>query len=795
MQRFVSIRTKLVFNTMLLITATFVMLLSVIIVSNIVTVNRNSEKSKKSIRASLLAKGKILAKNNSMAMRGMAEDNSFTAIRDLVSSTVADDNDVAYGIYMDRQFIPWVYASLNNPKGVPRSSQPLDDPITRWAGSLVRPSFKEYAGGESDIIEFAAPVVVDDEILGYIRYGISTNSMERSILEAQADGRATLKLLILIFLSTGVFSLIVGYTVVRKLSARITSPIGSLVTSTKSIAGGDYDIVINQESNDEIGDLAGHFETMRSTVKQYTDHLQDLIDEKMQQVNDILNNIDQGLFTVNLDGTVNKEYSARANTILKVSDVARCSVRELLRLDLKQGAAFLLWLDLVRKLHKQQRWVKLERLAPVHQIELFTAPDTLEKNYLTVSYQPICDKRGDLVKIMVLALDETEKRMKDLQMADERMRHESEVKAILSIANTPADEIVEFTEDTSSRLHGLRAEIVNHLYCVRRQRDTHPATAVYAITKEHVDRLYRDLHTIKGTSGSYGFDMLSYFAHQAEDLLEKLREPVQERRDNILHDINGLLDCMDQSINDIHTKIRLIFGKDEEIAVRIPEARINGIIELCKGIETKADDPEVKMLVRECVMLSWKPLKSLFGKYQRLALKTARKVKKNINFIVNNETAIFPHDVLDGLDDVLVHVIRNAVDHGIEEPEVREELGKSVGRIQVSFECRDGIRIISVADDGRGIDTEQVVERSIEKNSISRGRAERLTQEEKTALLFKGGISTAAKVTDISGRGMGMRIVYDRIVELKGTIAVDSHLGKGTTVTVSVPVNKEKPLS
>ncbi|MBN1576558.1 MAG: HAMP domain-containing protein [Chitinispirillaceae bacterium] len=794
MKRFVSIRTKLIFNTMLLITAAFSILLSVIIVSNIITVRKNSEKSKTNIRTSLLAKGRTLAQNNSIAMRGMAEDNAFTAIRDLVSSTVADDEDVAYGIYMDRQIIPWVYATPDNPKGIPRSNNPLDDSISRWAGSLERPAFIEYAGGRTAIIEFAAPVFIDDKILGHIRYGISTNSMERSIREVQADGRATLKLLILIILSTGLFSLIVGYAVVRQLSARITSPIGSLVSSTKSIAEGNYDLAVKQESNDEIGDLAGRFETMRLTIKQYTDHLQDLIDEKMRQVNDILNNIEQGLFTINLDGSVNKEYSARANLILKVKDVAACSIRELLRFDMKQGAAFLLWLDLVRKLHKQQRWIKLAKLAPVQQIELFAAPDTLEKKYIAVSYQPICDKKGDLVKVMVLALDETEKRMKDQQMAAERMQHESEVKAILNIANTPAEEIAEFTEDTSSRLHGLRAEIAGHLYCVRRQRDSHPATPLYSITKEHVDRLFRDLHTIKGNSGSYGFEMLSYFAHEAEDLLEKLREPIQERRDNILHDINGLLDSMDQSLDDIHRKIKLIFGKDEEITVRIPDARINNIVELCKRIESKADDPEVRSLITECIMLSWKPLKTLFRKYQKLAHKTARKVNKNINFIINNETMSYPNDILAGLDDVLIHLIRNAVDHGIEEPGVREEVGKSVGRIQVSLECGDGNRIISVADDGCGIDTDRVVERCIEKNIITREQAGRLTREEKIGLLFKGGISTAATVTDISGRGMGMQIIHNKVVELKGTLSIDSQLGKGTTCTISVPVDKEKPL-
>ena len=302
MKRFVSIHTKLVRNTMLLIVATFVVLLSTISFVNVIAINKNIEKTKKSIRNSLLAKGKTLANNNSMAMRGMAEDNAFTAIRDLVSSTVADDDDVVYGIYMDRQRIPWVNASVDTLTGAAQGNEPLDDSISLWAGSLDRLAYREYRRGNTIVMEFAAPVVLDDDILGHIRYGISTRSMEQLIREAQAGGHMTLRMLILAILSTGLFSLGIGYAVVRQQSMRITSPIGSLVASTKSISDGNYNIVVQQESNDEIGDLAGHFESMRATIKQYTDHLQELIDEKMQQVNDILNNIDQGLFTINLDG-------------------------------------------------------------------------------------------------------------------------------------------------------------------------------------------------------------------------------------------------------------------------------------------------------------------------------------------------------------------------------------------------------------------------------------------------------------------------------------------------------------
>ncbi len=791
MKKFISIRTKLVFYIMILISVIFAILLSVITITNVIALNKNIERSKKNIRNSLMAKGKMLARNNSMAMSGMAADNAFTAIQGLVSSTVSDDEDLEYGIYMDLQRVPWVYASKADPKGIPNNNAPLNDSLSFWADTLKELAFKEYCDGKMNIIEFASPVSDNDNILGYIRYGISTRSMEKAIKEVLAAGRTARNQSIFIILLMGLFSLIIGYIIVRQVAVRIAQPIGSLVNSSKIIAEGHYDVSVNPESNDEIGNLAGHFEAMRVTIKKYTDHLQGLIDEKMQQVNDILNNIDQGLFTINLDGTVNKEYSARANKILKVDDVASCSLKDLLRFNTKQETAFSTWLELVQKKHSHQRWTKLARLAPIQEIELFAQSDTNAVEYISISYQRIYNKTGELAKIMILAIDKTEKRLKDIQMAAERLHHENDVKAILSIANTPVEEIAEFMEDTSARLRALRAEATDHLAGVKRQRETHPNGPPYLITKEHVDRLYRNLHTIKGNSGSYEFEILSHYAHEAEDRLEKLREPIEERRDTTISEIIELLGKMDRSIADLHEKIKLIFGKEEEITVRIPEARVNSIVDLSKRLRSDTRDPQAKELITECIMLSWKPLKTILRKYQKLAMKIARRFHKNINFIINNDTTLYPQDVLIDLDDVLIHLIRNSVVHGIEEIEVREELGKGIGRIQISFSCSVNKRIITIVDDGRGIDFEQIVEKSIEKKLLSREEASRLSQEEITGLLFKGGVSTSASITDISGRGMGMQIIHDTVTDLKGTLSIDSKLGKGTTFIITIPVNKE----
>jgi signal transduction histidine kinase/HPt (histidine-containing phosphotransfer) domain-containing protein len=782
---------------MVLISVIFLVILTVVTVMNIISINKNVLESKKNIMNALTAKGKTLVQNNSMAMTGMAEDNAFTAIQSLVSQTVKDDDDLLYGIYMDNMSLPWVNASKDDLAGIPKNKEPLKDSISLWAAELQQTAFKNYKLNKANVIEFAAPVIVSEETMGFIRYGFSTKAMQTAIAEVQKNGRNSLfQTLSLLFL-LAIISLFAGYIIVKKIAIMITTPIGALVHSTKVISEGNYDITVKAESNDEIGNLAEHFESMRATIKKYTDHLQDIIDEKMQQVNDILNNIDQGLFTINLDGTVNNEYSARANQILKVDDVASHNIYELLRLDTKQQSAFNTWLDLIKKRHQSHRWNKLVKLAPVLELELLSSSAESEMEFVAISYQKIYDKEGKLSKIMVLAADETEKRMKDLQMAAERQRHENDVKAILGIANTPPEEIVEFMEDTTSRMRDLKSIITVHLENVKEQRENFPNGPEYLISKEQIEALYRDMHTIKGNSGSYGFEMLSFFAHHAEDMLEELREPIKMRRADSLVAIKGYLDKMDESIDDIHQKIRLVFGKDEEATIRIPGFRIEKIQNVIARFGAVTPESNIAELVNECAMLSWKPLKSLVRKYTKVGQKTARKLHKNVEFIVENDQAYFPPDILADIDDVMIHLMRNAVDHGIEEPEVREEFGKGVGRVRFELKVENKLRILRISDDGRGIDSEKLLDVALKRNVISAEQFQAMSENERLKLIFLSGISTSEIITDISGRGIGMNVVQEKIQALNGDVTIETIANKGTTFIITIPETdslKEKGL-
>ena len=798
MSKFVSIKQKFITNVMVTMAIIFLVVLAVITVMNINAANKNLAKSESFIKSSLLARGKILVQNNSIALKGLAADNAFTAVQNLVSSTVNGDPDIVRGIFTDAENHPWVNCTVDNPEGAPESFEPLSDSIDIWVKGLKEDSVftkkfysKALDSTGSEIIEFASPVLDEyGQVLGFIRYSLSTKSMNATIAETRADATMARNVMIFALVVIMGIAITITYFLVRSLAIKITKPIGSLVQSAKLIAQGDYSIEVVAESNDEIGKLSEDFDEMRKTIKKYTEHLQDLIDEKMQQVKDILNNIDQGLFTVNFDGTVNEEYSARANEILKVGDVSSHSVYDLLRLEDKAKKAFDNWVELVKKKHAKTRWKKLVKLAPVHEMEFASVSDGDSLEYVSVDYQKIYDKEGNLSKLMILTMDETEKRLKEIQMREERIQHENEMKTILGIANTPEDDLVSFVEDSETRINRLIEEVEKHLDGVKKQRELHPDEEhKYNLDIEEIEALYRDIHTIKGNGGSYGFDLLSERAHQAEDALEELKSPTTTRRDDILAIIEKNLEDMKELMHGIRDKMKLIYGDEDAVFVRIPEENVEYIQTLTDKIASEyKNDNIVEELKSVADKLSWKPLKSLARRFRKIALSSANKLNKEIEFTITDESKLYPQEIFRGMDEILLHVIRNAVDHGIESDEIRREAEKGIGIVTLSVDVDEDKRVITISDNGAGMSPDFIAKKAIEKGIITEDEARKLSDNEKLELIFSSGFSTASEVSEISGRGVGMDVVKNKIEELDGIIEINSEVGVGTTFKITMPM-------
>ncbi|PYF81768.1 MULTISPECIES: chemotaxis protein CheA [Marinomonas] len=183
------------------------------------------------------------------------------------------------------------------------------------------------------------------------------------------------------------------------------------------------------------------------------------------------------------------------------------------------------------------------------------------------------------------------------------------------------------------------------------------------------------------------------------------------------------------------------------------------------------------------------PIKKVFGKFPRVVRDLARNLKKEVNLELRGEETDLDKNLVEALADPLVHLVRNSVDHGVEAPDVREAKGKPrVGHVVLSAEQEGDHILLSIEDDGAGMDPDVLRRKAVEKGLMDADAAERLSDEEAFNLIFAPGFSTKVEITDVSGRGVGMDVVKTKISQLNGTLQIKSVLGQGSRFIIKVPL-------
>lgn len=183
------------------------------------------------------------------------------------------------------------------------------------------------------------------------------------------------------------------------------------------------------------------------------------------------------------------------------------------------------------------------------------------------------------------------------------------------------------------------------------------------------------------------------------------------------------------------------------------------------------------------------PIKKVFGRFPRLVRDLARQLKKEINLELVGEETDLDKNLVEALADPLVHLVRNAVDHGIETPGEREASGKARGgKVVLSAEQEGDHILLSISDDGKGMDADVLRAKAVEKGLLDKDAAERLNEFECYNLIFAPGFSTKTEISDVSGRGVGMDVVKTKINQLNGTVNVFSVKGQGSKIVIKVPL-------
>jgi two-component system chemotaxis sensor kinase CheA len=183
------------------------------------------------------------------------------------------------------------------------------------------------------------------------------------------------------------------------------------------------------------------------------------------------------------------------------------------------------------------------------------------------------------------------------------------------------------------------------------------------------------------------------------------------------------------------------------------------------------------------------PIGKLFQRFPRIVRDLARKLGKQATLEQRGEDTQLDRTLVESLADPLVHLLRNAIDHGLEDPGSRVEAGKPrEGKVTLSAGQQGERIVISIRDDGRGMDPEVLRRKAVEKGLLDEAQARRLEPAECLALIFRPGFSTRGEISDISGRGVGMDVVKTSVAALGGTIDIESTPGTGTTILIGIPL-------
>lgn len=348
---------------------------------------------------------------------------------------------------------------------------------------------------------------------------------------------------------------------------------------------------------------------------------------------------------------------------------------------------------------------------------------------------------------------------------------------------------------------------------------------------EHIDSLFRSAHTLKGMAATMGYDQIRQLCMEIEDLFDKLRngkekittslasslftcfdllrEMVDDESKNVdlapyLRDLQNPTDRENPEGSDLsstHIQSQTIRVKmdDLDILVNLVGELVIAKMRLEQTIPSASDEThQVLMSLRRLIAdLQYQtmkvrlvPIELIFNRFPRMVRDLATKQDKDVIFETDGSGIELDRTVLDSITDPLLHMLRNSIDHGIEEPSEREKVGKPrSGTIRLTA-YRVGDRVaIQIKDDGKGIDIEKIKQKAVEKNLISPVEVSQMTEDKIIELLGTPGLSSAASVTDVSGRGVGLDVVFRQVEAVGGHVKIETKKGLGTSMTLIIPMS------
>ncbi len=719
--------------------------LAVVVLMSAVAARGAAQDIQRYIRVGIESKGQGLATNHALVLTNLVNENALVDIQRVVARAVAEDSDVVYGLYVAHEGDVWAYTAPNAPPGA--RTAPVAPKPDAWkylglqkSDLAVKAEKKRVVNlFDQEILEIAVPVVDGNEQLGTLRYGISTARTREALAHAKARSEQGLRSTV-VFLAAAVATIaLLGMLLARRLAARITKPLSVLNEAANSLASGQREIRVNIHSGDELEKLGDSFNHMVIELAQSYGALEELnrsLEERVRErtaelaernrgMRMVLDNVQEGLVTLSIDGVLSPERSAVVDRWF-----GSC-----------EGGVTL--------------WKYLQDIAPEFALELEVAWEAIAEDFLPlelsveqlprrlrarghayqVSYSPLL-KNERFEGMLVVIGDVTERLVRE---REEAAQHE----LIMGLQRLMRDRVgfMAFFQETSRLLESVTEET------------------------DHV-LLMRDIHTIKGNASLHGLILIAKLCHELEtELQETGRLPTQK-------DLAPLLKRW-------HVLSDVLLARTAELRSDLIQVPLSEYQQVLKALERSASNTEALRVAER-----W-PLEPVSRPFERLAeqaIALAARLGKG-QLVVERD----PGDVRLNAEawtpfwSSMTHVIRNAIDHGLEPPEERAQKSKGPPTLRLSARETPNEIVIEVTDDGRGVNWEVVQ---------AKARAHQLphtTEQELTQALFVDGFTTREQAGTVSGRGVGLAAVQASARSRGGTIEFVSAPGKGTTCRFRFP--------
>lgn len=571
----------------------------------------------------------------------------------------------------------------------------------------------------------------------------------------------------------GIFGVLLYRQIARPIS-RMQEMMSEIATSQ------DFTRRVPVDHMDEIGRSIVAFNSMIARIQESSEQLK----QKTIDIQTMLQNMPQGILTITDGNKVHPEYSAYLETIFETKDIAGRDMMDVVFSDTSLGADLLAQIEAVCGSCIGEDVMNFEFNGHLMVGEMEKKMPNGRVKVLDLNWSPITDDMGTTVRLMLCVRDVTELR----ELAAEASEQKQELEIIGEILAVSQEKFHEFIVSSSKFIEENENLIRKHS-----KKNT-----------ETIAQLFRNMHTIKGNARTYGLRNLTNIVHKTEQTYDELRKQYPD----IAWDQAALQEDL--------AKVKVMiehYAKINEVSLGRKGPGRRGSVERYLMVDKEQIQRTIQRLekvnthnihelvaARDAVhkalhLLGTEPLgEILAGVFESLP-SLAKELGKAVPAIMIDDNGYVIRSQASGLlKNVFMHLVRNSMDHGLETPKERLALGKpSVGAIRLSMDVEDGMLQIGLNDDGRGLALAQIRKVAIDHRLI--GADNQLSDEEIASQIFRPGFSTAEKLTEVSGRGVGMDAVSNFVERENGKVEIfflDNAVGadfRRFEVVVSLPAS------